>query len=374
VGAARLGRNLTSGLFADRPTRDDGGSPIRDDGGWQGRPEEDWGAMRINRGLLGWGVFFIVLGAVPLAVRAGALDRDLVGRAWELWPLILVGIGLGLVLERTRLAVVGSVVVAVTFGLMGGALVATGVGSPVGFTTCGSTGSGDRGEPFAAGGGLLGADTQVRLDFSCGELVATAVDGSQWKLDGRSAGGQPPEIGTTSSGLVLRTPSRTGINLGSEAWRWNLSLPRAGAISVGMSLNAGSADIRLDGITVPAFDVSVNAGDARVDLGQAAGTTTVGGSVNAGSLAITLPRPTGILDGSLSVNVGSLELCVAAGTPIRLRTGDSPLGSNNFASRGLVRTGNTWISDGFDGAADAVDLRISTNLGSVTLNPENGCE
>ncbi len=330
--------------------------------------------MRINRRLLGWGVFFIVLGVVPLAVRGGMLDPDLVRRAWELWPLILVGIGLGLVLERTQLAVVGSVVVAVTFGLMGGALIATGVGSPVGFTTCGSTGSGDRGEPFAASGGLLGADTQVRLDLNCGDLVATATDGSEWRLDGRSADGQPPEIGTTSSGLVVRTPSRKGIDLPSEAWQWNLSLPRAGAISVGMSLNAGSADVRLDGMTVPAFDVSVNAGDAHVDLGQATGTTTVGGSVNVGSLSITLPRPTGTLAGSLSVNVGSLELCVAGGTPIRLRAGDSPLGSNNFASRGLVRNGNTWISDGFDGAADAVDLRLSANLGSITLNPENGCE
>ncbi len=204
--------------------------------------------------------------------------------------------------------------------------------------------------------------------------MATATDGSEWRLEGRSADGQPPEIGTTSSGLVVRTPSRQGVDLASEAWRWDLSLPRAGAISVGMSLNAGSADVRLDGMTVPSFDVSVNAGDAHVDLGQTTGTTTVSGSVNAGSLAITLPRPTGILDGSLSVNVGSLELCVAGGTPIRLRTGDSPLGSNNFADRGLVRNGNTWTSDGFDGAADAVDLRLSANLGSITLNPENGCE
>jgi hypothetical protein len=330
--------------------------------------------MRINRGFLGWGVFFIVLGAVPLAVRGGMLDPDLVRRAWELWPLILVGIGLGLVLERTQLAVVGSVVVAVTFGLMGGALIATGVGSPGGFTTCGFSGSADRGEPFAASGGSLGANTQVRLDLNCGELTTTATDGTEWRLEGRSTDGNQPEIATTSSGLVVRTPSHQGVDLVPEAWRWTLSLPRTGAISVGLSLNAGSADVRLDGMTVPSVDVSVNAGDAHVDLGQAVGTTTVGGSVNAGSLAITLPRPTGILAGSLSVNAGSLDLCVADGTPIRLQTGDSALGSNNFGDRGLVRTGNAWTSDGFDGAADAVDLRLSANLGSITLNPENGCE
>ena len=85
--------------------------------------------MRLNRSLLGWGVFFIVLGSVPLAVRSGILDADLVRRAWELWPLILVGIGLGLILSRTRVAFVGGLVVAVTLGLMGGALVTAGLGS-----------------------------------------------------------------------------------------------------------------------------------------------------------------------------------------------------------------------------------------------------
>lgn len=330
--------------------------------------------MRINRRFIGWGVFFIVLGAIPLAVRGGVLDADLVRRAWELWPLILVGIGLGLLLERTELAVIGSIVVGVTFGAMGGALIATGVGSTAGFTTCGFTSSADRGEPFAARSGNLGANTQVRLDLNCGELTATTTDGSDWKLEGRSADGSLPEIATTSAGLVVRTPSRRGVNLAPDAWRWDLSLPRSGSITFGLSLNAGSADVRLDGMTVPSVDVSVNAGDAHVDLGQTLGTTAVEGSVNAGSLAITLPRPTGILTGNLSVNVGSLDLCVAEGTPMRLRAGDSPLGSNNFASRGLVRNGNTWTSGAFDGAADAVDLRLSANLGSITLNPENGCE
>jgi hypothetical protein len=330
--------------------------------------------MRINRRFIGWGVFFIVLGAVPLAVRGGVLDADLVRRAWELWPLILVGIGLGLVLERTELAVIGSIIVGLTFGVMGGALIATGVGSTAGFTGCGFTSSADRGEPFDARSGSLGPDTQVRLDLNCGELTAAATDGSNWSLEGRSPDGSPPEIATTSSGLVVRTPSRQGVNLAPDAWQWDLSLPRSGTISFGLSLNAGSADVRLDGVTLPSVDVSVNAGDAHLDLGQAAGTTSVQGSVNAGSLAITLPRPTGILTGNLSVNVGSLDLCVADGTPMRLRADDSPLGSNNFASRGLVRNGNTWTSGAFDGAADAVDLRLSANLGSITLNPENGCE
>ena len=82
--------------------------------------------MHVNRGLLGWGVFFIVAGAVPLAVQSGAIDPAVVRRAWELWPLILIGIGLGLVLQRTRVAIVGGLVVSVTFGLIVGGWFAVG--------------------------------------------------------------------------------------------------------------------------------------------------------------------------------------------------------------------------------------------------------
>ena len=55
--------------------------------------------MHVRRGFLGWGVFLILAGAVPLAVRAGYLDDDQVGRLWTLWPLILIGIGVGLILS-----------------------------------------------------------------------------------------------------------------------------------------------------------------------------------------------------------------------------------------------------------------------------------
>lgn len=144
--------------------------------------------MRVNRGLLGWGVFFIVLGAIPLAVREGLLDPAVVRRAWELWPLILVGIGLGLVLARTRLAILGTLVVAVTFGLMGGALIATGVGSAGGFTSCGF-GAGQGSDAFQARAGGFDGDAAVRLEMDCGEVNA----GSLTALLPAPVGGPGPE-------------------------------------------------------------------------------------------------------------------------------------------------------------------------------------
>jgi hypothetical protein len=44
--------------------------------------------MRIRPGLLFWGIFFLLLGGIPLLVRAGVLDANVLADAWRLWPLL----------------------------------------------------------------------------------------------------------------------------------------------------------------------------------------------------------------------------------------------------------------------------------------------
>jgi hypothetical protein len=58
---------------------------------------------------------------------------------------------------------------------------------------------------------------------------------------------------------------------------------------------------------------------------------------------------------------------------LRFRGSDNPLSSNNFGDRGLEQSGHTWTSPGFDAATARIDLAISANAGSITLNPEDGC-
>lgn len=328
--------------------------------------------MRVNRGLLGWGVFFIVLGAVPLAVRSGALDGDVVRHAWQLWPLILIGIGLGLVLARTRLAVLGNLVVAVTFGLMGGALIVTGIGAATGVTSCGF--GGGSGVAFPAQAGAFARDARVSLEMNCGEVTADAADGAGWTVNGTADDGRAPELRSDDARLVVRAPDQQGIAIGAEGSRWQVTLPRDHAVDVELSVNAGLGDLDLAGMTVPGFTTSVNAGEARVDLSGARGTGRVDASVNAGSLVILLPMPSGTLRGNLSVNAGSAEVCVPSGVAVRIHSGDQPLGSTNFDDRGLVRVGNSWSSAGYESAVDRIELSVSVNLGSLALDPEDGCD
>lgn len=326
--------------------------------------------MRIDRGLLRWGVFLIVLGAVPLAVRGGYLDADTVRRAWELWPLVLIGIGLGLMLQRTRAAVVGGLVVAITFGLMGGALLAVGINGS--FGGCGfGVGSGD-GTPFATRTGTFGTTANVELDLNCGELAVTPGSGSGWSLAGSGTTADGPDVTIAADRLRVRTTERTGFDVNRAGQRWQITLPSDPSLNLNVSVNAGSAKVDLAGAHVPTVSASVNAGDIRLDLSRAAAVGTLDASANAGSLTVSLPAAS--LTGSVSANAGSVQLCVPDGVGLRLRDSDSALSSNNFGDRGLTRNGQTWTSAGYGTSTVKIDLSTSANLGSITLNPEAGCD
>ena len=324
--------------------------------------------MQIDRGLLRWGVFLIVLGAVPLAVRAGYLDTDTVRRAWELWPLILVGLGLGLVLQRTQLAVVGGLVVSITFGLIGGSILSVGVEG--GFANC-SFGDGTTGTPFAPQTGSLGTSSTVDVELNCGELDVGTGEGSAWVISGSDNDGQGPVVQSSAGRLQVRSRNRTGIGFTRRGDQWHVTLPTDPVTELKVAVNAASARLDLANTHVPDVTVTVNAGEIRLDLSQAAQVGQLDASANAGSLKLRLPAAS--LTGSISANAGSIDVCVPDGVALRLRGSDNPLSSNNFDQRGLVKNGHTWTSPGYDSATVRIDLATSANAGSITLNPEAGC-
>jgi hypothetical protein len=326
--------------------------------------------MRVNRGLLGWGVFLIVLGIVPLAVRAGSIDADTVRQAWQLWPLILIGIGLGLVLQRTPAAIVGTLVVAVTFGLMGGAVLATGLSAPLSGCSVGFGGGG--GTPFETRAGTLGTPATVDIDLNCGEVSVDAAPGTGWTVAGSDPSGEGPEITATANSVRVRSRDREQVGIVNGGQRWRVTLPADPAASLNLSVNAGSGTANLAGLHVPTTNASVNAGDIELDLAGALDVAAVNGSVNAGSMRLTLPATS--ITGSLSANAGSIEVCVPGGVALHFRGSDNPMASNNFSARGLVQSGGTWTSPGYESAAARIDMSVDATLGSITLNPESGCD
>jgi hypothetical protein len=323
--------------------------------------------MHVDRRLLGFGLFFILVGGIPLAVRANVLDQALVGQWPLLWPLLLIGWGIGLILRNTPGDWIGGAIVAITFGIMGGGILATGAsGLPIA-TGCSSN---SPAVAFAAKSGQLDDIAQMNLEFNCGSLNLRSVDGTSWNLDGSDRDGTGPKLASTSSSVSIE-PADSNAFPGTGRSTWNLAVPRSPSITLGLTLNAGEGNVDLSGASLNSATVTLNAGKLNFDLGTAARAGDVNGTVNAGAGAITLP--VGSRDVNLSLNAGSLAVCLPAGAPV-LVTWAGTLGSNNFSAAGLVRVNDTtWQSSGFDAQQSHTELHVSANAGSFDLRFGGTC-
>jgi len=326
--------------------------------------------MHIRRGYLGWGVFLILAGAVPLAVRSGYLTEDQVDRLWTLWPLILVGIGVGLILGRTRFDFLGGIIVAATVGLMVGGLLSSGIGT-LSTGACGqdpgTTAFPSRDGTFASGGGSIDIQTD------CGNVAIGTAAGNGWRVEGQDADGTGPAIEATETSLRVRPSEDRAKPFWSLGQRdtWRITVPQAVTSDIDLQLNAGQASVDLAGALVGEFQLHLNAGSATVDLGSAEAVQRIDVELNAGSVGLTLPHVS--MTGSIQANAGAVRLCAPPGVALKLHTGESIVASYDYADHGLVQDGSTWTSPDFDTVAQKIELETEANAGSFTLDPEDGC-
>ena len=323
--------------------------------------------MRIDRNLLSWGVFFLVAGSIPLAIRAGMLPSAVVDRWWSFWPLILVGVGLGLILSRTWLEALGGLIVAATIGLIvGGAFAAGFLG--FGNLTDGVCGGGaDNGVPFAPQTGQFGPQAAVHLELDCGDLaVTTGSDG--WLVKGSDDDGAGPRVQATPDQLDVRPRNDSGGLFLRHREHVEVELPTTSTLDLNLDLNAGSLAVDLSGASVGTFALQVNAGDARVHLDTVNAMSNLDVGVNAGNVRLFLPSVA--TRGSVQANAGNVDLCAPAGVALRLQTGESVMASYDYAGAGLVQRGSTWETPGFDTAAVRIELDTQANAGSFRLNRE----
>lgn len=322
--------------------------------------------MHLDRRLIGWGLIFILVGTVPLAVNAGLLDRDLVGRWPELWPLLIIAVGLSLLLTRTPAAWAGSLAVALVVGSMGGGLVATGIGE-IGNIGCG----GGAAQAFSTQGGALADGGQMDLEFDCGTLTVGTMPGGSWSLSGKDGDGRAPVVESKAGGVSIRPVDRQGVFLRRGKVEWNLTLPEDPTLNLGLTLNAGSGTIDLSQARIASFNGTVNAGSLDAKLGPAAATNAVNMTVNAGSATVDSGATSGTFN--LSLNAGSLAVCVPQGSFVRVQWSGT-LASHNFSSIGLVKTDDhTWTTSGFNAGLAHIELDVSANAGSFDLTFGGGC-
>jgi hypothetical protein len=327
-------------------------------------------SVRVDRNYLNWGLFLIILGGIPLLVHQGALDRQVLGDAWRLWPLIIIGIGVGIVLRRTPLAAAGGLIVAATFAVLLGSVLAVGPGLSIGCGTVGSTSAvttSDR-------GAFEGQAGSVRIRFDCGTLRVNTAAGNGWSVDAKDPQGGAVSIDRGGGQLNLNATGGAdafATFLSGKAGReWSITLPTDPGIGFRAEMNAGSATLDLVNGNWSRVDSTFNAADVRMDLsGSRIGSLRM--EYNAGSARVTLPGGNSF-SGTIKSNASSLALCIPTDVGFRMAVSGA-LNSVNVHGTGLERSDDTWTSAGYGSATNRINLEIDATVASVEVNPPGGC-
>ncbi len=322
-------------------------------GGWN---------MHVNRKTLYLGVFLIVTAGVMLAGQADWLDLELIWRALELWPLVVIAMGAALLLRGTRVSLAAGVTAAILPGLLLGGVA---VAAPRLDLNCG------QGEPasYSTQDGTFDGAAAVTLDLSCGQLTVRTGPGSSWRARTADGNGLVRTLDTSGRHLMVSSGDRT-LHFG-DLWDpevWEITLPTDVLIDLSVVVNAGEGDLDLSGARLGVASLEVNAGDVRVDL-TGATLRSLALETNAGATTIRLPAGFDYTS-SLNVNAGSLSICTPEELGVRIRE-NSELSSSSFP--GFARSGDSWLSPNYASAANHADVTISVNVGSVEINPEGDC-
>jgi hypothetical protein len=319
------------------------------------------GPMRVRRGLLFWGLFLIPLGAIPLIFQAGGFDGSVLADVWRLWPLVLIAVGIALVVRRSRAALLGTAVIALTLGMFGGAVLAA---APTSFPMFGDCRPGGDTVHLQQAGTFTGS-AKLNLDFRCGTLDLSATDGSGWRVDAEYAGDVPTIEGDDAS-LTVRSARDTGHTRDA----WTIEVPAAQVDELRVTANATSASFDLGQAALNTFAADFNAGDVKIVAGSG-GTAHLEFTMNAGRVRLETGRAP--MTGSMSINAGAIDLCVPDDVGLRLDVTDQLTFGTNLGSQGLTHSGTVWTRPA-TGGAPSIELSIEGNAAALTLKAEGACK
>jgi hypothetical protein len=319
--------------------------------------------MMVKRRFLNVGVFLVAAGAVMLVAQSGAIDREAVAQTLGLWPVVVIALGLGILLRRTRFGLPGGMLAAAMPGLLLGGLV---VAAPQLAPGCGDVGP----VSFATQQGTFGGAAAVDLTLACGDLAVTTAPGSGWLLQAGNGTGAVPTVSASVDRLSVASSNQRrpfGAFRGGDAWQ--LALPTAGRLDLAAEVDAGRGRFDLNGAQLGNLRLAVNAGEMRVDL-TGATVAHLSMRVNAAAAWLRLPAAQDTI-ADLSVNAGALRICAPSEVGLRVHQAGV---LSSITDTGLVRSGDTWESPGYSMASHHADVTITANVGSVDVNPMGGCQ
>ncbi len=277
-----------------------------------------------------WPAILILTGVLALVAETGAISGGRLLRLADLWPLILIVIGLELlnrrVLQGPRRDLATALIVLVA---LVGAVAYVAVRGPVSDTTQTMDAS-----------DAVGSLNQANLNVDSGVATMTVEGSNSLGLDLYRAhieySGTKPAISLDRSTGNLRIFKNDDFAFFASR-RFVLDLQLNSAVSWNVSTNAGSSNDSLNLSAVKVGSITLNAGASRTDITLGRPTGIVRISVDGGAITLRLHRP-----------IGSEAFVHVSGGAVNL----------DADGRQLHGVGDeSWQTAGYGGAADAYQVK-----------------
>ena len=297
--------------------------------------------MYHHRPSLFWPIILIGVGIIFLLNNTGAIQGNPWPIIFNLWPVLLIVAGLDILFGRRTAA--GSLVSALLGLAVVGFVVWILIARP---NLPGLTFGGElKHENVAYDLGSV-RTAEAEIDFSTGKSRLHALSDSTKLIEGKIShyGDLDWGIGTSGEHATIRVGSHGSFNLfGFSEESWDIGLNPRVEYDLDINLGTGEAVIDLS------------------DLNLSGGSLDVG----VGSAEVSLPD-SGRFRLRINGGVGSLTIIASREIALRAQV-NTGIGSFNNSSRLRSVGDNTYETDGFSSAGNAITLDIDVGVGSVTI-------
>jgi hypothetical protein len=254
--------------------------------------------VRQYRGFF-WPAILILIGVVALLVNAGVISTDRLSLLFDMWPLILIVIGLELIVRR---AVKGS-----SADIAAALIVLLAVGGALAYVALAPnpslTGKLDAKGPV---GNLDHASVEVDVGAATISVVgSSALEGDLYHAHIEYSGLKPDVSFDRSNGSLQISQGDSGFAFRSR--RFNLQLDINSSVPWKLVTNSGASTDTFKLGSVHVTSIELNTGASREDITLGPPTGTVPITIDGGALTVHLHRPSGA-GASVVVSGGAVSL------------------------------------------------------------------
>jgi hypothetical protein len=286
-----------------------------------------------------WPGVLILVGVFALLINAGLVPTDRLYRLVDLWPVILIVIGLELLIRRAMQGTAADIAAVLIVVLAaGGAVAYVAVGPAI------STGT------LQASAPLEGLDHMtVRVDVGAANITLrgdSSLGSNLYQARIEYSGPKPSvKLDRSSRDLSISQSGTFGV---FQNRRFTLDLQINPKVLWRIFVNSGAATdtFNLAGVNVESMELNTGASRDDITLGEPTGTVPI--SLNGGALTVKIHRAqrTAI---SVEVSGGAVNL-----------------EADGKRQRGIGH--QSWHSDGFDQAANRFSIDINGGACTVTID------